>query len=238
MVRDTTVDNGTTGISLTGARASARGCYVVNATTGISLGASNTVACDNDVRAATTAFSVGAFATCRVVGNNVSLSTTELSVNASATGLIEHSNNFATISDSATTPHSWLKDRGKVLRITKGTDSTTTPSITPTPQTCDIYVGEMTSAGVMTAITVNATSTTGLVDGQQLAVVLSKTAGTGTPTVTWNGQYVAVGTTLQLGTAACGAMPVMHFVWRSGIAKWVAIVLPPGLVPPNPGITW
>jgi hypothetical protein len=170
----------------------------------------------------TTGFSVGAFASCKVVGCDSS-STTDLSVNASATLLIEHSNTFSVLSDSATTPHSWMANRAKVDKFTNATDSTTTPSITPTPQTCDIYVMSLTAGGALSSVTVNNTSTTGLVDGQRMVLIIQRTAGTGTPTISFGSQYAGVsGST---ASPAVGNALILDLRWRSTGTKWVSLSL-------------
>lgn len=226
VVRDTTVDTTATGISLAGARSIAKGCNVYTTTTGISLGAANTGALDNMVKAATTGFSVGAFASCQVVNNIVSGNTTDLSVNASATLLVEHSNGFNTLSDSATTPHSWVKDRPKVKKITKITDATTTPAFTPTPATCDIFVCDSSSTGAVTSFTVNATATTGLVDGQEFTLVLQRAAGgTGSPTPVFNGNLAVSYTP---NSANANTRQVHTYVWRASVSAWqtTAVISP------------
>lgn len=221
MARDCLVDTVATGVSLTGARSVCLGSTVLTTTTGISLGVASAVARNNVVRAATTGFSVGAFANCVVVGNIASGNTTDLSVNASATGLIEHSNvGFSTLSDSATTPHSWLKDRAKVAKVTKVTSAVTSGgSVTPTPQSCDIYVAQF-SALTSGPITINATSTTGLADGQRMTLVIQRTGGSGAIALSFNAQYgydFSGGNTLAVSNGA-----VFPLVWRSSGAVWAA----------------
>jgi hypothetical protein len=207
-----------TGFNLTGTRANALGCTANTCTTAYSLGVASaaTVACNATL--CTTGFSVGAFANCRVVSCISTNATTDLSVNASATLLVEHSNVFTTVVDSATTPHSWLTNRAKVAKVTKVTDSTTTPSITPVPQGNDIYVISCTNTGAVT-LTINNTSTTGLVDGQLFTVIVQKPATNGI-TATWGTQYnnnsmPALATSISSQTEA-----MLMFVWRPASSVW------------------
>lgn len=224
MVRNVFTDTCTTGISLAGARSMAIGCTSTSGTTGVSLAAANTQAHSCVARSYTTGFSVGAFASVIVVGCVGSSNTTDLAVNASATLLIEHSNTFTTLSDSATTPHSWLKDRAKVYKVTKVTDSTATPSFTPTPQSCDIYICEMTFVGAVTAVAINATSTTGLQDGQSFTIILDRNAGSGsTATPAFNAQYNTTATQTAATEPTIGKYTVHSYVWRSGTSKWVQL---------------
>lgn len=216
-VKDSNALNCTTGYSLTGAKARASGCTSDLSTTGFSLGAAGTATMNCVAISATTGFTVGAFASCKVVGCDGASNTTDLSVNASATLLIEHSNTFSALSDSATTPHSFLKDRAKVAKVTKVTTGGTTPAFTPTPQSCDIYICDASAA--TTSITINATSTTGLVDGQLFTVIVNRSGGSNTFSPTFDAQYNGIATTFMAGGGTQDAW-VYPFIWRSGAAKW------------------
>ena len=217
MVRDTDIFTVTTGITLSGTRSSARGCLVTTCTTAYSLTGAGAKANGCTGGAATTGFSVGAVANVQITGCTGASNTTDLTVNASATTLIEHSNHFATVTDSSTNVHLSMRDRPKVLKVTKVADATTTPSFTPTPATCDVYVCDSTSTGAVSSFTVNATSTTGLVDGQLFTVVVQRAAGgSGTPALTINSQYAGF---TGAGMSANQVVPYM-FIWRASSAKW------------------
>lgn len=210
----------TTAYSLTGTNAFVRDSSGASCTTGFSLGAASASVTGCHATSCTTGFSVGAFASCVVVACRGTSNTTDLAVNASATLLIEHSNTFSVLSDSATTPHSWLKDRGKALKITKVVDSTGTPSFTPTPQTCDVFVCESTYSASGVNGTINNTSTTGLVDGQLLTIVLQKTNTNNWNNTTWGAQYSG---TVTSTTVSSGAAIVQHYMWRASSSRWALI---------------
>lgn len=209
----------TTGYSLTGADAIVEQCYLDTATTGISLGAARTAALNNRVETTTTGITVGAFSDCQVIGNHGATNTTGISINASATNLIEHSNRTMTpLSDSALTPHDWLGLRAKTWRTTKGTDANATPTFTPTPNTCDHYVCESTYAAANTTVTVAATSTTGLTDGQLLAITIYKNGANALTSVTWNAQYKAAPNTP--ANIVDGSWETWWFRWKASTSFW------------------
>lgn len=219
--RDGYVTTGTTGASLTGANAAITGSKVIAFTTGVSLGAASTVARDNVVTTCTTGISVGAFASCSAILNSLSSNTTDISVNASATLLQEFGNTYSTITDTTLVANNFTYGRGLNFggRVTKATDTTTTCSFTPTPQTCQIYVCEATNAGALVSQTINATATTGLVDGQLFCVVLQRNSGGASAVPTWNAQYITTGSTV----GGPNGYAMNWFYWRSATSKWVEI---------------
>ncbi len=216
MAKDSNALSCTTGFSLTGTTVRAVGCTADGATTGFTLGAASAAVTSSCARLCTTGYSVGAFASCKIIGCDSPGTTTDLTVNASATLLIEHSNTFATLSDSATTPHSWMTNRAKVARVVKVSTGGTTPAFTPTPQVADIYICDASAA--TGSITINATSTTGLVDGQLFTLILNRSGGSAV-VPTFNAQYTSMSTFISGSTGTQDAF-VFPFVWRSGSASW------------------
>lgn len=212
------VNGSTTGASMTGQGSTFRDGYVTGCTTGTSHGAAHTSTYDSVITSCTSAVSVGAFARCKVIGNDGSSNTNGVVVNASATLIEEYGNsNLGTLSDSATTPHSWLKDRGKVKRKAKETFATATPTFTPTPQTADIFVAESTYTAAGTTVTFAATSTTGLLDGQMLVIVLYKNGANSLTSATWNAQYKAA---TNIAGVANGEWFLWNFTWHAATSSW------------------
>jgi hypothetical protein len=218
--RNVEVESCTTGISMTGIRVGAMGCSSRTNTTGYSLASTNAYAIGCSAAGDTTGFSVGAVPGARVVGCVSTSGTTDLSVNASATLLVEHSNRFTNVSDSSGAGHSWLADRPKVLKVTKVTTAGLTPSFTPTPQTCDIYVCDASAA--TTSITIAATSTTGLVDGQAFGVLIMRSGGSNNLVPTLNGQYNN-SVSWFAASMDTGSAVYLPLVWRASTSKWAIL---------------
>lgn len=217
------VSSGTTGVSLTASACSARDVSIAGPTTGISLGAANTRATSCTVSTTTTGISVGAFAGCVVTDNVCSGNTTDISINASATNLVEHGNSYSTLTDTVLTANNWASARALNLgaTVTKATDSTSTPAFTPTPTTCQTYVCDATYNGGGFTLTVNATATTGLVDGQLFSIVLQKnSAGANTCSPAWNSQYQFPSTAT---TSAAFPFKVWVFRWKASSSKWIVV---------------
>lgn len=213
------VTGGTTGISLTGTDSKAQGCVVASATTGISFGAARTHAFACVVSSATTGLSLGANADqaavfCRLTGN-----TTDISINSGATTPIEFGNSYTTLTDTAGRGHAWLAQRRKVEQTaTKTTSSSTTPSWTPTPESSgDVIPFESTSAGAATA-TVNATATTGLVNGYTMTLVFYRNAAANNLGLTMNAQYVVTDTNFL--TVAANTYVASKFMWFAATSTW------------------
>lgn len=222
VVSDCEVASATTGISLGGVRGIAANCIVGASGTGVSLGAATCRAVNSYVNGATTGFSVGAVAGCVLVGNTVGANTTDLSVDASATALIEYGNGFTTITDTVNIAHASLGKRSIVLsKRTKGTSADAAPTFTPTPTTCSIYVCESTYTAGTPTVTIANTATTGLTDGQILTIIVQKVGANGTSNVTWGAQYLAF-TTWAIGT---GAYKYIHFQWIAASSNWAEIGL-------------
>jgi hypothetical protein len=220
---DCDVFSSTIAFSITGTRAGVAGCSARTGTTGYNVGVAHASIIGCTAALFTTGFSVGAFDGCRVTGCVGTTNTTDITINAAATLLVEHSNVFTTISDAALTPHTWMKDRGKVARIVKSTSAVANPAFTPTPQVADFFVCDMTLGAGNAAPTINATVTTGLIDGQRFSLVVQRQGAAGTSTApVFNAQYV-IGSSAGIQPSS-GQYQVVEFVWRASTSKWLAVL--------------
>lgn len=216
-VQSCTLSTGTTGISLAATDARAIDNVVASYTTGISMAAASTIADTNVVTGATTGITLGAHASCHIKHNSLSSNTTDISINSSATLLVEAGNTYTTLSDSRNLPHAWIGARPALLKnVTKSTVAGATPSFTPTPATCQIFVCEASHAAGAVSATVAATATTGLVDGQVFIIVVQKINANVIGTITWNAQYVSGGSSV----IASGSYQAFTFRWDASGSTW------------------
>ena len=202
-----------TGYSVTGSTCSLSMCRASDCTTGFSLAADDCVALSSQATGTiTTGFSVGAVARsgCMYCSSTVG-GTADFATNASATDTVELGCNFTTRSLNEKCGDTSGKSRAIITPLTV-TDNGAGASFTPDPAN-GISVHVCTSA----ALTVNATSTTGLKNGQIFTVVIDNDLG-GNSTPTWNAQYVGAD-----GAAiGSGNYRATTFVWVSAISRWCA----------------
>jgi len=188
--RVTSASNGK-GIALDGAYGTARDCKVIAASSGtaIDMATADGTVKDCYVAGASTGIAMAAVARGKIIGNSFSGNTTDISINASATAFVEHSNTYSTLTDTSKVGHAWLKDRRVPTRRTSASSAAAGPSFTPDP-TYPINQFTASNAGAIT-ITINATATTNLAVGDHLTIVIVYGgAATGTPS--FNAQYVGL----------------------------------------------
>jgi len=184
---DSYVEKFATAVSMTGAGAQTRGVLSSVATTAFSLGAANTIAEACFASGASTAYTVGAFAGCGVPFCRSSTSTTDLTVNASATLFDDRGTSFTgTVTNSATSP--------AVMPLRPFFSSTSTASSSPT-FTPDISGGKNINILVCTdnlanplPLTIAAHATATLAKGDIMVLVLMK-LNSNAINLTWNAQY-------------------------------------------------
>ena len=195
------VSSNTTGVTLAGARGMVCNSNLTSNTTGASLEADTTAAIGCTLASNGTAgVSVGAFANCMVV-NCIGGSITNLSVNASATGLVQVGNAFA-----------------RAYAAYETTDAGASISWTPTPgmhgSTHSLHA---TNAGAKT-LTTNNTATSNLMAGDRLTLLIVSSGG-GTVTGSWGTQYKSfiTGTSLSNISVASGSTWFGVFEWTGAV---------------------
>jgi len=199
-----------TGFVLGGQHAHARDCMVVASTgTGFSFTADDTIARDSIAGACTTGFSVGAVARSGCINCRVGTNTTDFTTNASATDVIDEMNSFSTRT-LAEYGGAWQSQpRCNVFKRNRSAQAGGT--FTPDPS-----LGELQVCRTTAALTIGATSTTGLHDGQTMLLVLSNQSGAGVA-LTWNAQYFGY-----LPTSNFSGNVAIRFTWRASSSKWLS----------------
>lgn len=199
-----------TGFSLAGARATASDCYVTGMTTGFSWAAANTRVLDSEAFSCTTGFSVGAFADCISRGNTGSGNTTDISVNASATGF-QDSSYWATVSTSGA-----LRGISNMWGTPYvETSSSSSPTFTPVlTQGRRLQVFDCTSASSSTFTIAAPASTAMLQVGEVVWFVLCKSGANSVTAITWNAIYA--------GAQSFNAIATQPSTITANSATWVA----------------
>lgn len=230
----------TTGATLTAAGCQLAGMQVSSNTTGVNIGANNCMVRDSIVSGSTTGVTLGAFSGCSITGNVCSTNTTDISINASATTYVLHGNSYTTLTDSAAVAHSFLNATRLPWNYTKTSNSGVSPSWTPTITSNangdNFNVWQSTYSAGSTTLTINATSTTGLRDGDRLWLFLNNAvASANTLTITWNAQYQQADETNTMGgggwlpsmASLAGSGNANHaiavFRWKASTSKWVCM---------------
>lgn len=216
------IGTATSGISLAAAGAAAVGCIATAATTAITCGAADTLARGCTVTGATTGVSVGAFARVKLVDNNISGNTTDLSVNASATELQDRGNTWTNVTDTTNLPHAWLKERRIPIKweSQSATDGANR-SITPVVTTGISYHRISLTGTVARDFTLVNTSTTGLVTGDMMIVDVFVDAGSSW-TQLFGAQYLDMAdSSIATASGILGNSVRYEFIWNvNGSSKW------------------
>lgn len=213
-----------TGFALEGANGNLSYCKSLAATTkGFDISAASCSLMNCHAAGATVGFFLTGVANCSLIANTGSGNTADLSTNASSTNLADVGNIFSTRSQSEAVGANWFGTRGRVLKRNRTASATNGVTWTPDPKLGElqILVNTNTSGG---AITVAATATTGLVDGQLMLMVVENQQNTLANTITLNAQYVNYETLLTstLNIPGSGANQyIAYFTWNASASKWV-----------------
>lgn len=214
-----------TGFGLEGANANLAYCKSLAATTkGFDISAASCSMFQCHAAGATAGFFLTGVANTSLVCNTGSGNTADLSTNAAATTFSDVGNIFATRSLGELSGAAWFGARGRVLTRNRTASASNGVTWTPDPKLGELQVFVNTSTAGGT-ITVAATATTGLVDGQRMTLIMENQQDTLQNTVTLNAQYstIALGV---LGKPSAGPNgSYTHYIWRAATARWLMVSL-------------
>lgn len=199
-----------------GARASLCRATVTGGT-GFTMAGWDAVASQCVATGCVTGFSVGAVSRAgATLCISTDASTADFGTNASATAVVDSGNTFTTRILGEVSGAAWLGPRGQIWAKNKTTNSGTSSfSWTPDPAKGELQILVYTGAvGGGVVVTINATATAGLVDGQRLNMLIHNRNGQSV-TYNLNAQYVGA----VPGVVATNAVLAYSFIWNG--TAWV-----------------
>ncbi len=208
------------GIDMSSATSQAEGCRVDSSGTGIAVTAADCLVHRARIAGCSVAgIDIGAVARMTLTHSYFSLNT--LDIDCDATSLIEHSNTYTNITDTTKLPHSWHLNRPVGDMVDRTANTSGSPNWQPNPQSQRIQFFSHSSAGAPT-VTVDATATTGLVDGQLMRTIIYH-GSSGSMTVTWASQYLNVeggSRNALIESVGSGDILDILWAWRAGASAW------------------
>ncbi len=214
--RVTAATNGR-GVSFEGTFGRSNYCRVAGASIGYDLTAADCITDFSVAASCTTGWAVGSVARSGATNCLGSGNTTDITVGATASSVVDVNNAFATRTDSDTSGLLFTFNKSFGLRRFRQS-GTGTFSVTPNLGKGPLQVIVLTSGGG--AFTISATSTATRYDGETFIMIIN--AGGAAPTsVVIAAQYTGDLSALTPGVMGSGSIHALLCIWRADTAVWV-----------------